>query len=88
MQLLRVPGIGINSARKIIEARRTHKLDFDMLKKMRIVMKRAKYFITCDGKMKKGLRFEQENIKTALLLSENLLCEQLSIFDLQGKGVE
>jgi len=87
LELLRVPGIGINSARKIIQARRTHRLDFDNLKKMRVVMKRAKYFITCNGRMQKGLRFEQEYVKTSLLLSENSLYEQLSIFGDHGNGV-
>ncbi|MCL1844822.1 MAG: putative DNA modification/repair radical SAM protein [Defluviitaleaceae bacterium] len=50
LQLLRVPGIGQISADKIVAARRVGKVDFDHLKKMRVVLKRAKYFITCGGK--------------------------------------
>ncbi|MCL2049079.1 MAG: putative DNA modification/repair radical SAM protein [Defluviitaleaceae bacterium] len=50
MELLRVPGIGQVSARKIIAARRIEKITFEGLKKMRVVLKRAKYFITCCGK--------------------------------------
>jgi putative DNA modification/repair radical SAM protein len=50
LTLLRVPGIGQISAQKIVAARRTGKIDFDGLKKMRVVLKRAKYFITCSGK--------------------------------------
>ncbi|MCL1883323.1 MAG: putative DNA modification/repair radical SAM protein [Defluviitaleaceae bacterium] len=50
MTLLRVPGIGQVSAQKIIAARRVSKIDFDGLKKMRVVLKRAKFFITCNGK--------------------------------------
>lgn len=47
--LLRTPGIGIRSAQKIVRARRTGTLDFHHLKKLRISIKRAKYFITCKG---------------------------------------
>ncbi len=48
--LLRVPGIGVQSARKILAARRERSLKLENLKAMRIVMKRASWFITCDGK--------------------------------------
>ena len=48
--LLRVPGIGAKSAYKIIEARRYAALDFDCLVRMRVVLKRARHFITCKGK--------------------------------------
>lgn len=50
--LLRVPGIGQQSAQRIMSARRVGKLDFDNLKKIGVVLKRAQYFITCNGKMK------------------------------------
>ena len=48
--LLRVPGIGVNNAFRIAQARKHTRLTFDSLKKMRVVLKRAKYFITADGK--------------------------------------
>lgn len=48
--LLRVPGIGVKSARRIMAARRGTRLDFDDLKRLGVVMKRATYFITCKGK--------------------------------------
>ncbi len=48
--LLRVPGIGAKNAYKIIEARKYCKLSFESLIKMRVALKRAKHFITCDGK--------------------------------------
>jgi predicted DNA-binding helix-hairpin-helix protein len=48
--LLRVPGIGAKNAYKIIEARKYCKLSFESLVKMRVALKRAKHFITCDGK--------------------------------------
>jgi predicted DNA-binding helix-hairpin-helix protein len=48
--LLRVPGIGAKNAYKIIEARKYTKLTFESLTKMRVALKRAKHFITCNGK--------------------------------------
>lgn len=48
--LLRVPGIGVKSAMRIRSARRWAKLDFEGLKKLGVVLKRARYFITCQGK--------------------------------------
>lgn len=54
--LLRVPGIGVKSAGRILAARRAGKLDFEDLKKLGVVMKRAVYFITCGGKMQSGVQ--------------------------------
>ena len=85
--LLRVPGIGVISAKKIIRARRTFLLDFQELKKIGIVMKRAKYFITCKGKYyDKVYKFNQSFIETNLIYQERLSIpnknfEQLSLFD-------
>ena len=79
LTLLRVPGIGRRSAEKIVAARRTHNLDFDNLKKMRVVLKRAKYFITCKGKM-----FDRYNLAPELLtemLREGSEYRQMTIFD-------
>lgn len=50
-KILRIPGVGPKSARRIMQARRYGKLDFLALKKMGVVLKRAHYFITCNGKM-------------------------------------
>lgn len=84
-ELLRVPGIGVNSAKKIIAARRTHFLDFDNLKKMRVVLKRAVYFITCGGKMHKGVKIDTGYIRTLLthplLPEKSFAYQQLSLFD-------
>ncbi len=49
-KLLRVPGIGVVSAKRIIRARRQAKLDHEGLKKLGVVLKRASHFITCNGK--------------------------------------
>ena len=77
--LLRVPGIGNLGAYKIVRARKYAKLDFDDLAKMRIVLKRAKHFITCGGKF-----FGSENVntvKTMLALEDKgPRYEQLSLF--------
>ena len=45
--LLRIPGIGVKSAKMIILSRRYARLGADQLKKMGVVMKKARYFITC-----------------------------------------
>ena len=66
--LLKVPGIGVISAKRIIVARREFNLTFDNLKKLGIVLKRARYFITCDGKY-----FDQIKTFNQNFISENLL---------------
>lgn len=82
--LLRVPGIGVKSARRIMIARRNSSLDAEGLKKIGVVLKRAQYFITCQGKQAKGLSHTPEGIAQALLskrstklLSQN---KQFSLF--------
>lgn len=71
--LLRVPGIGVKSAKRIVTARRMGSLDYASLKKFGVVLKRAMYFITCHGKMMMPIRLEQSFILTNLLgLNEKL----------------
>lgn len=65
--LLRVPGIGVKSAWRIIAARRTGKLDSAGLKRLGVVLKRAQYFITCSGKRPDGLDTTQDALLSALL---------------------
>ncbi|MEG6584821.1 putative DNA modification/repair radical SAM protein [Dendrosporobacter sp. 1207_IL3150] len=65
--LLRVPGIGVNSAKKIIIARRMTTLRFESLKKLGVVLKRAKYFITCNGKKVDELNFTKSAVLRALM---------------------
>ncbi|MCM1121574.1 MAG: putative DNA modification/repair radical SAM protein [Eubacterium sp.] len=60
--LLRIPGIGVKSARRIIAARRFGSLTFEDLKKMGIVLKRALYFITCNGRMMYPTKIDEEYI--------------------------
>ena len=88
--LLRVPGIGTKSAYRIVKSRRQRSLTFENLKKMGIVLKRAKYFITCNGKMMFHIPIE-ENFITRQLIGEDYkksweidhpqTYEQRSLFD-------
>lgn len=89
--LLRIPGVGVKSARRIIAARRLGTLDFQSLKKFGVVLKRAMYFMTCGGKTMVPLRLNENFILTNLLgLRERLpasvtgenLYEQMSLLDL------
>ena len=85
--LLRVPGIGTKSARRIVQARRFGSLKFEDLKKMGVVLKRALYFITCQGKMMYPVKIDEDYILRNLLsVGEKLPFEaagyrQLSLFD-------
>lgn len=69
--LLRVPGIGVKSARRILAARRDCTLDFPSLKRMGVVLKRAHYFITCGGKMMYPVRIDQDSITRSLICNEH-----------------
>lgn len=68
--LLRVPGIGVKSAKRIIAARRYGTLDFQHIKKMGVVLKRALYFITCGGKMMYDIKMEESYITNQLIFNE------------------
>lgn len=77
--LLRVPGIGFKSASKIVAARKYSKLDFCDLIKMRVVLKRAVHFITCNGQFAGQEKFSA--VKNLLALSEkSQTYEQMSMF--------
>ncbi|MGL5379757.1 putative DNA modification/repair radical SAM protein [Clostridium sp.] len=84
--LLRIPGIGVKSAKRIMTTRRVHSLSFENLKTLGIVLKRAQYFITCKGKYYGDVKFDDEKIRNRLLYSdrpalEKQNSEQLSFFD-------
>ena len=84
--LLRIPGIGIRGAMKIVSARKLSSLDFYDLKKLGIVIKRAQYFITCKGKYYGLVPFDNIKIKKALAPKFDLnyidtKAQQLSFFD-------
>lgn len=85
--ILRVPGIGVKSALKIVTARRFSTLDFDDLKKLGIVIKRARYFITCKGKHYGIKSMKEELIRMHMMdkSSMNPGAIQLSMFDPPGR---
>lgn len=91
--LLRVPGVGPKSASRIVRARQTAKLRFEDLKKMGVVLKRAVYFITCNGQMMYPTKLEENYITNQMistkerlpkhLSADGMSYEQLSLFDHQ-----
>jgi len=70
-QLLRVPGLGVKSARRILAARRVGSLGFDDLKRIGVVMKRAQYFITCRGKYNGQTAMEEHLLRPRLSLNKS-----------------
>ena len=87
--LLRVPGIGVKSARRILAARRSTKLTFQDLKKLGVVLKRAVYFITCSGRMMYPTNLEEDYIVRNLtdpkdrirFGSDGMSYRQMTLFD-------
>lgn len=87
--LLRIPGVGVTSARRILAARRSGRLRIDDLRKLGVVMKRAQYFLTASGKAPEGLHFTQDSLLRGLIAAERPLLPQqeavqLSLFDPVG----
>lgn len=84
--LLRIPGIGVRSVRRIIAARKVHNLTFEDLRKLGVVLKRAQYFITCSGKYYGDIAFKEDFIRKRLTpkidlnYMENPKYEQLTFF--------
>jgi putative DNA modification/repair radical SAM protein len=89
--LLRVPGIGVRSAKRICVARRTASLDFEHLRKLGVVLKRAVYFITCKGRRQNGLKINEgfiyRNLAADVGARRQLAApaEQLSFFSAPDK---
>lgn len=89
--LLRVPGIGVRSAKRILAARHHSSLDFNDIKRMGVVLKRALYFITCGGRMMYDTRLEEKYITHHLIYNERpdrltgageqITYTQMSLFD-------
>lgn len=94
--LLRVPGVGVQSARRIVEARRYSVLDFPSLKRIGVVLKRAQYFLLCRGKLAEGIRPTQEGTFRALVSGKDMETAltahdqpvQLSMYDVLPKREE
>ncbi len=88
-ELLRIPGVGVKSAKRIVAARRSTNLTFADLKKIGVVMKRAIYFITCNGRMMYPTKLEEDYIVRNLTTdkdrikfgSDGMTYKQMSLFD-------
>lgn len=83
--ILRVPGIGVQSAKMIVMARRHSRLNSENLKKIGVVMKRAKYFITCNELMAHQKDYLAETLRFKLLNGDskngrNKISNQLDLF--------
>ncbi|MDR5589531.1 putative DNA modification/repair radical SAM protein [Christiangramia sp. SM2212] len=83
--LLRIPGVGLKSVNKILNARKFRKLNWDHLKKIGIASNRAKYFITCDSREKELRDISSENLKSIIMQNSQSkfrkdLSNQLSLF--------
>ncbi len=71
----------MKSALKIVKARQLGSISYDDLKRFRVVLKRAKYFITCKGKYYGNVPFKSESIRNSLVETEDtVLYEQLRMF--------
>lgn len=93
--LLRIPGVGVKSAKRIMAARRLGNLDFQSLKKFGVVLKRAMYFMTCGGRTMIPIKLNDKFILANLLgLRERLpasvtgepVYQQMSLPDLYPDG--
>jgi len=85
-ELIRIPGIGVRSAFKIIKARRFKRLKLEDLVALKISIKRAKYFILCDGVFERGLPQYEEQIYKELTAPkrEDAKKNAPNLFDLSG----
>lgn len=89
-QLLRVPGVGVTSADRILAARRHGTLRFEDLRKLGVVLKRAAFFITCGGRYQPQIKLDAQAMRRALI-QDGLpylgpLYRQISLFDAQPGG--
>ena len=94
-ELLRVPGIGVRGAKAIVGARRATALGEAELRKLGVAYKRARFFITCQGRYQGyGTRFDKESLHAQLAApiqagshgrrSGKVLAGQMSLFDAVG----
>ncbi|KAA3439689.1 putative DNA modification/repair radical SAM protein [Rufibacter hautae] len=87
--ILRVPGVGIKSAKKIVAARRFAHLTWEHLRQIGVVLKRAKYFITCGGRSLETREWDEETIRRRIIFGEkgsraSLWGSQLDLFQQAG----
>ena len=80
--LIRIPGIGVTSARRIVMVRRHNVIKYEHLKKLGVVIKRAKYFITVNGEFMGFRKESPELIINALMEKEKVEMQQLKLFNI------
>lgn len=80
-ELLRIPGIGTTSALRIIRQRKVSAVKYDDLKKMGVVLKRARFFLTCSGKYYGAKDLIPEYIKGKVLEADGIKSSLLPIND-------
>ena len=80
--LIRIPGIGVTSAKRIVMARRHNVIKYEHLKKLGVVIKRAKYFITVNGEFMGFRKESPELIRNALMEKEKMEMQQLKLFNI------
>ena len=78
--LLRIPGIGVTSAKRIVMARKYSIIKYEHLKKLGVVIKRAKYFITVNGEFLGFRKESPELIRNALIEKEKMAMQQMKLF--------
>ena len=80
--LIRIPGIGVTSAKRIVMARRHNVIKYEHLKKLGVVIKRAKYFITVNGEFLGFRKESPELIRNALIEKEKMAMRQMKLFNI------
>ena len=80
--LIRIPGIGVTSAKRIVMVRRHNVIKYEHLKKLGVVIKRAKYFITVNGEFIGFSKESPELIRNALIEKEKMEMQQLKLFNI------
>lgn len=80
--LIRIPGIGVTSAKRIVMVRRHNVIKYEHLKKLGVVIKRAKYFITVNGEFIGFSKESPELIRNALMEKEKMEMQQLKLFNI------
>ncbi len=80
--LIRIPGIGVTSAKRIVMVRRHNVIKYEHLKKLGVVIKRAKYFITVNGEFMGFRKESPELIRNSLMEKEKMEMQQLKLFNI------
>ena len=80
--LLRIPGIGVTSAKRIVMARKYSIIKYEHLKKLGVVIKRAKYFITVNGEFLGFRKESPELIRNALIEKEKMAMQKMKLFNI------